>query len=65
MAREAFEAAAHHHGFMAGQGALPPDVVADAAAWLVSDGAYAVTGQAVAVDSGHLILPGFNPAPVR
>jgi enoyl-[acyl-carrier-protein] reductase (NADH) len=38
--------------------------VAEAAAWLASDGAAGVTGQAVVVDAGHLTLPGYNPAPV-
>nr|WP_204263624.1 mycofactocin-coupled SDR family oxidoreductase [Geodermatophilus normandii] len=63
--REDFEASALHYGILGGQGALGPEAVADAAVWLASDGAHGVTGQAVAVDAGHLALPGFNPAPVR
>ncbi|RFU19129.1 mycofactocin-coupled SDR family oxidoreductase [Geodermatophilus marinus] len=62
--RADFEAAALHYGILGGQGGLPPETVADAAAWLASDGAWAVTGQAIAVDAGHLALPGFNPAPL-
>ena len=47
-----------------GTGMLHPDVIADAAAWLASDAASAVTGVALPVDAGHLLLTGTNPAPV-
>jgi SDR family mycofactocin-dependent oxidoreductase len=47
-----------------GIGMLPPHVVADAAAWLASDAAATVTGVALPVDAGHLLLTGTNPAPV-
>jgi SDR family mycofactocin-dependent oxidoreductase len=40
--------------------AMPPDVVADAIAWLVSDEARNITGVELPVDGGHLVLPGFN-----
>ena len=40
--------------------AMPPSVVADAVAWLVSDEARNVTGIELPIDGGHLILPGFN-----
>ncbi|RBY83667.1 SDR family mycofactocin-dependent oxidoreductase [Geodermatophilus sp. TF02-6] len=63
--RADFERAALHYGILGGVGALPPEVIADAAAWLASDGAWAVTGQAIVVDAGHLELPGFNPAPLQ
>lgn len=63
--RAAYDAASLHFGILGGQGALPPETIANAAAWLASDGAFAVTGQSVVVDAGHTILPGFNPAPVR
>ncbi|SFP49426.1 SDR family mycofactocin-dependent oxidoreductase [Geodermatophilus dictyosporus] len=63
--REDFDASALHYGVLGGQGGLPPETVADAAVWLASDGAWAVTGQAIPVDAGHLALPGFNPAPVQ
>lgn len=39
---------------------MPPSVIANAAMWLVSDEARTVTGVALPVDGGHLILPGFN-----
>jgi enoyl-[acyl-carrier-protein] reductase (NADH) len=35
-------------------------MIADAALWLVSETAAAVTGVALPVDGGHMILPGFN-----
>jgi SDR family mycofactocin-dependent oxidoreductase len=63
--RSTYDAAALHFGVLGGQGALPPETIANAAAWLASDGAFAVTGQAIVVDAGHTILPGFNPAPVQ
>jgi NAD(P)-dependent dehydrogenase (short-subunit alcohol dehydrogenase family) len=47
-----------------GAGMLSPRVLADAALWLVSDGAAAVTGVALPVDAGHMLLAGMNPAPV-
>ena len=40
--------------------AMPPSVVADAVAWLVSDEARNITGIELPVDGGHLVLPGFN-----
>jgi SDR family mycofactocin-dependent oxidoreductase len=42
---------------------LSPQVIADAAVWLASDGAAVVTGIALPVDAGHLLLTGVNPAP--
>jgi SDR family mycofactocin-dependent oxidoreductase len=62
--RADFDRAGLHYGILGGQGALPPETIANAAAWLASDGAFGVTGQAVVVDAGHTVLPGFNPAPV-
>lgn len=44
--------------------ALTPDVVADAISWLVSDEAQRMTGVALPVDGGHLVLPGFNHNPI-
>ena len=58
-----YEQNAKHFGTLAGVGALPPVAIADAAAWLASDGAFAVTGQAIVVDAGHIQLAGYNPAP--
>jgi SDR family mycofactocin-dependent oxidoreductase len=37
---------------------LEPQGIADAAHWLASDGAAAVTGVALPVDAGHLLMPG-------
>lgn len=44
--------------------ALTPDVVADAISWLVSDETRRMTGVALPVDGGHLVLPGFNHNPI-
>lgn len=48
-----------------GAGFLSPQRIADAALWLNSDLASAVTGISVPVDAGHLLQPGYNPDPVR
>jgi SDR family mycofactocin-dependent oxidoreductase len=42
------------------QPALAPEVIAEAALWLLSDSAAAVTGIALPVDAGHLLLPGMK-----
>jgi SDR family mycofactocin-dependent oxidoreductase len=44
---------------------LEPQAQADAALFLNSDLASAITGVALPVDAGHLVLPGNNPAPVK
>jgi SDR family mycofactocin-dependent oxidoreductase len=38
---------------------LEPQRIADAALWLVSSGAAAVTGIALPVEAGHLLMPGY------
>ncbi|NYE18148.1 mycofactocin-coupled SDR family oxidoreductase [Microbacterium immunditiarum] len=48
-----------------GAGFLSPQRIADAALWLNSDLASAVTGISVPVDAGHLLQPGYNPDPVK
>ncbi|MED5802119.1 mycofactocin-coupled SDR family oxidoreductase [Gordonia sp. Z-3] len=58
--RSSLEEGATGYGILDGQGALPAQVISDAVLWLVSDQAYAVTGQAIPVDSGHLVQPGFS-----
>ncbi|WP_280216710.1 mycofactocin-coupled SDR family oxidoreductase [Nocardia neocaledoniensis] len=63
--RSDYENAARHSSILGGLGALPPETVANAAAWLASDGAFAVTGQAITIDAGLTALPGFNHAPVQ
>lgn len=47
-----------------GVGYLEAQRIADAALWLNSDLAARVTGITVPVDAGHLLQPGYNPAPV-
>ncbi len=42
--RSDYGTAAMHFGILAAQGALPPETIANTAAWLASDGSYAVTG---------------------
>lgn len=63
--RADFESSALHYGVLRAQGALAPEAVAEAVVWLASDRAGGITGQALAVDAGHTVLPGYNPAPVR
>lgn len=53
-----------HYGALKGSTFLPPEVIANAALYLNSDLAAAVTGATLPVDAGHLILGGNNPTPV-
>lgn len=57
-------AAGYHFHALKGQSFMDPQVVADAALYLNSDLASAVTGTALPVDAGHLILTGVNQQPV-
>ena len=45
-------------------GLIQPAEVSGAVVWLASDDASRVTGVALPVDAGHLVLPAFTPAPV-
>jgi SDR family mycofactocin-dependent oxidoreductase len=49
---------------LAGRGLLATKAISQAVSWLASDEASEVTGVALPVDGGHLILPGINTAPV-
>lgn len=44
---------------------LSPQTMADAALFLSSPGASAITGLVMPVDGGHGLMPGFNHAPVK
>lgn len=55
----------YHFHALKGRTLLPPEVVADAALFLNSKLAGAVTGVVLPVDAGHLILPGYNHRPTR
>jgi SDR family mycofactocin-dependent oxidoreductase len=55
-----FDKAARVFHAIDGVAALSPDVVANAALWLVSDEAAHVTGIALPIDAGHRLLPGVN-----
>lgn len=61
--REDLEAMARGFHALKGQGSLTPDRLADAAVWLSSDLASAVTGIPVPVDAGHVLLVGQNMTP--
>jgi SDR family mycofactocin-dependent oxidoreductase len=58
-----------HNGYgfhaLKGHGFMSPQVIADGALFLNSDLASAVTGVALPVDAGHLLMPGMNLNPVR
>ncbi|GAA4168901.1 mycofactocin-coupled SDR family oxidoreductase [Gryllotalpicola koreensis] len=58
-------AAGYSFHALKGAGMLHPHVIADAALWLNSDLAAAVTGISVPVDAGHLLQPGYNANPTR
>jgi SDR family mycofactocin-dependent oxidoreductase len=57
--------AAYNWNALAGRGLLSPQAISNAVLWLASDAASEITGVALAVDGGHLVLPGLNPSPVR
>jgi SDR family mycofactocin-dependent oxidoreductase len=63
--RDDMFAGGHHFAALRGVGLLDPQVVADAALFLSSRLAAAITGEAVVVDAGHLLLPGYNAAPIH
>jgi SDR family mycofactocin-dependent oxidoreductase len=48
-----------------GTGFMSPQRIADTALYLNSDLASSVTGVTIPVDAGHLLQPGYNPAPVK
>lgn len=56
--------AARYYGILAGRGPLDPKHVSNAVLFLLSDESGEITGHELPVDSGHMVLPHFNPAPV-
>jgi SDR family mycofactocin-dependent oxidoreductase len=63
--REDLVEGTRHWSILAGRSVLPATAVSNAVVWLVSDESADITGVALPVDGGHMILPGFNPAPSR
>jgi SDR family mycofactocin-dependent oxidoreductase len=55
----------YHYHALKGLSFMDPTLVANAAVFLNSDLATAVTGVALPADAGHMALPGFNSDPVR
>jgi SDR family mycofactocin-dependent oxidoreductase len=62
--QEEMLAGGRHFNALKGTTFLPPEVIANAALYLNSEMAAAVTGAVLPVDAGHLLLTGINPAPV-
>lgn len=62
--REDLLVGGHSFHALKGAGMLDPEVIANAAVWFHSDLASRVTGVAMPVDAGHMLLTGVNPAPV-
>lgn len=56
--------AGKHYGSLKGTTFMAPETIANAALFLNSDLASSVTGVALPVEAGHLLIPGVNPAPV-
>jgi SDR family mycofactocin-dependent oxidoreductase len=63
--REDLLNAVYHFHLLKGTTVMPPEVIADAGVFLNSPLARTVTGAVLPVDAGHLVLPGFNHAPIR
>lgn len=61
--REDYLESGQNYGILGGRGALPPSAVSEAVLYLVADSGWAVTGQTIVVDSGHLIAPGYAEKP--
>jgi SDR family mycofactocin-dependent oxidoreductase len=57
--------ASRHWSALAGRAMLRPRSISGAVLFLASDDAADVTGVALPVDGGHMVLPGFNSSPVR
>lgn len=57
--------AAYNWPALAGRSMIDPSAISAAVAWLASDAAAEITGVALPIDAGHLVLPGFNHNPVR
>ena len=58
-------AGGYHFHALKGMTFLPPEVIANTALYLNSELAAAVTGVTIPVDAGHMLLTGFNQAPVK
>ncbi|MGH2967488.1 MAG: mycofactocin-coupled SDR family oxidoreductase [Solirubrobacteraceae bacterium] len=58
------DAAARFYGILKGRGPLHPSIVSNAVLFLLSEDSGEITGHELPVDSGHMVLPHFNPAPV-
>ncbi len=61
---EEYLAATRQWHALRNQPALPPAAIADVVSWLCGPDARYITGAAVPVDAGHLVLPGFNHEPL-
>ena len=55
----------YHFHALKGMTFLAPEVIANTALYLNSELAAAVTGVTIPVDAGHMLLTGFNQAPVK
>jgi SDR family mycofactocin-dependent oxidoreductase len=62
--REEYLDSVRNWQLLRGRTAMHPKAIANAMIWLVSDEASEVTGIELPVDTGHLALPGMNPAPI-
>ena len=58
--RADYEDATLRYHALAGTGPMVPEAIAEAALWLASDRSAYVTGVALPVDAGHLLIPGVN-----
>jgi SDR family mycofactocin-dependent oxidoreductase len=60
---EDYVMASHRYHALAGAGPMSPTVIAQAVLWLVSERSAYVTGIALPVEAGHLLMPGVSNSP--
>lgn len=60
--RDHMESGGKAYALLKGVGMLPPEATSEGVLWLASDESKYVSGQELAIDGGHMLLPGLNMA---
>ncbi|MGF0131542.1 mycofactocin-coupled SDR family oxidoreductase [Dietzia cinnamea] len=59
---DSMESGGKAYALLKGLGMAPPEVISEGVLWLASDESSWVSGQELAIDGGHMVLPGMNMA---